>query len=201
MISKFKVFEADSKPIKILGAGGLAREITSALISEGFPSSQIEMIALHSEAELPKNSIAILGIGSPSSRSSCFNANRSKFIFPALVSSRADLSSDVEIGEGSAICSGCVITTDVVISKGCYINYQVTIGHDVHIGEFSVVNPGATISGGVEIGSRVLIGANSTVLQNIKIGDDVTIGAGAVVTRDVGDGLTVVGVPARPMFK
>jgi hypothetical protein len=37
------------------------------------------------------------------------------------------------------------------------------------------------------------------ILDGITIGDDVTIGAGAVVTKDVPDGVTVLGVPARPI--
>lgn len=35
------------------------------------------------------------------------------------------------------------------------------------------------------------------ILQSVKIGKNVTVGAGAVVTKDVTDGKTVVGIPAR----
>jgi serine acetyltransferase len=35
------------------------------------------------------------------------------------------------------------------------------------------------------------------VIQNLKIGQNVMVGAGSVVIRDVGAGLTVVGVPAK----
>lgn len=43
-----------------------------------------------------------------------------------------------------------------------------------------------------------LVGAGAQVLQHLALGPDATVGAGAVVTRDVGAGVTVVGVPARP---
>jgi acetyltransferase-like isoleucine patch superfamily enzyme len=61
-----------------------------------------------------------------------------------------------------------------------------------------VINPLASISGGVVIGDRTLIGTAAAVLQYINVGSDASVGAGAVVTKDVADGTTVVGVPARP---
>jgi serine acetyltransferase len=38
-------------------------------------------------------------------------------------------------------------------------------------------------------------------LPRIRIGKDAIVGAGAVVISDVPDGVTVVGVPARPITK
>ena len=49
------------------------------------------------------------------------------------------------------------------------------------------------------MGKSVLIGANATILEKVSIGDGARIGAGAVVTKDVKQGETVVGVPARPV--
>lgn len=50
-----------------------------------------------------------------------------------------------------------------------------------------------------EIGDRVFIGAGARVLGGIRIGDDAVIGANAVVLEDVPAGVTVVGIPARPV--
>ena len=50
----------------------------------------------------------------------------------------------------------------------------------------------------VRIGSDVWIGGGAVILPGITIGDGAIIGAGSVVTRDVGEGQTVAGNPARP---
>lgn len=49
----------------------------------------------------------------------------------------------------------------------------------------------------VRIGSGVWIGANAVVMADV--GDGAIVGAGAVVTRPVPPGITVAGVPARPL--
>ena len=46
---------------------------------------------------------------------------------------------------------------------------------------------------------RSLLGTTSCVLPGRSVGSDVVVGAGALVTRDVADGTTVVGIPARPL--
>lgn len=79
-----------------------------------------------------------------------------------------------------------------------------------------MVNPGATIGANARINCDVVIGAkigtpdqapqtgkncyfapDAKVFGNITIGDNVIIGANAVVVKDVGDNVSVGGVPAR----
>ena len=43
------------------------------------------------------------------------------------------------------------------------------------------------------------VGVHSVVLPGVRIGRLAIVGAGSVVTRDVAEGSTVVGVPARPL--
>jgi acetyltransferase-like isoleucine patch superfamily enzyme len=55
------------------------------------------------------------------------------------------------------------------------------------------------LSGAVLVGAFSWIGVGSSVRQNVCIGAQAIVGAGSVVIRDVFDGLTVIGNPARPI--
>ena len=79
------------------------------------------------------------------------------------------------------------------------VNLACTLGHESRIGEGSVLNPTVNISGGVVLDKGVLVGTGAQILQYVQIGEGATVGAGAVVNRDVPAGVTVVGIPAKPL--
>lgn len=74
----------------------------------------------------------------------------------------------------------------IVISGKAKIGAYCTIFHQVTIGEENGKAP--------TIGNHVLIGAGAKILGDVHIGDYVKVGANAIVTKDVREGLTVVGV-------
>jgi acetyltransferase-like isoleucine patch superfamily enzyme len=59
------------------------------------------------------------------------------------------------------------------------------------------VGPGAIVGGLAVIECGAMIGSGAIILPKVRIGSFAVVGAGAVVTRDVADGTTVVGNPAR----
>lgn len=83
----------------------------------------------------------------------------------------------------------------IVIGETAIIGDDVLIYHGVTLGAKS----GTSGKRHPTIGNNVVIGAQSTVLGNITIGDNASVGAGSVVTRDVANGATVVGNPAREL--
>ena len=71
------------------------------------------------------------------------------------------------------------------------------VGHDAVIGDGCELATGCVIGGHVVLGDRVKVGLNAVIRPGIVVGDDVRIGAGAVVTKDIPNGWTVAGVPAK----
>lgn len=81
----------------------------------------------------------------------------------------------------------------VVIGETAVIGNDVLLFHGVTLG-------GTTMSPGKRhptIGDRVVIGAGAKVLGPVHVGSDVRIGANAVLVKDVPDGATAIGIPAK----
>ena len=106
---------------------------------------------------------------------------------------------DVEIGPGSIICAGSIITTNVKIGKHAHINLITTIGHDCVIGDYFTTAPGVQISGNEKIGDRVYFGTRSCIKQKLTICDDVIIGMNAGVVKNITEPGTYIGTPAKKM--
>lgn len=106
---------------------------------------------------------------------------------------------NVRMGQGNIICSRCLISCNIEIGNFNIFNGSINIGHDASIGNFNSIMPAVKISGGVEIGNRNLLGVNSVILQYKSITDEVTIGASSVVMRNIKQGGTYVGNPAKKM--
>ena len=95
------------------------------------------------------------------------------------------------IGRKASFGPGFVI----VHSQGIVINSSVIGGSNVSVGHQATI--GAEKHRSPVLGDDVKVGAGAKILGNVKIGSHVKIGANAVVTKDVPDGATVVGVPAK----
>jgi sugar O-acyltransferase (sialic acid O-acetyltransferase NeuD family) len=116
-----------------------------------------------------------------------------------IVHPSAIVGNTVQIGAGSFLAAGSIITADTAIGRGAIINTAASVDHDCVIGDGAHIGPGARLCGNVRIGDRTLVGVGSSVRPGIAIGADVTIGAGSAVVCDLSDGQVYGGCPARPL--
>ena len=114
---------------------------------------------------------------------------------------KATIAPDVLLGPGVMICAGVVINTGSVIGAHVILNTGCSADHHNDIGSYAHIAPGAHTAGGVVIEEGALIGIGATVVPCTSVGAWATVGAGAVVTKSVPSGVTVVGVPAKPLQK
>jgi sugar O-acyltransferase (sialic acid O-acetyltransferase NeuD family) len=118
--------------------------------------------------------------------------------FASLVSAHAWLAADVTLGVGVTVAPGAYLNRFARVGDHTLINVGAIISHDVVLGDFVTVSPGSTVGGAVEVGDSTFLGIGCTVRDHVRIGRGAMVGAGAVVVSDVADGVTVMGVPARP---
>jgi sugar O-acyltransferase (sialic acid O-acetyltransferase NeuD family) len=202
----------------VIGAAGQAREVDWYLRAShhdcvGFVVSDLQRLGPNDsrdrvlgdytwlDSHVAEIDALVLGIGTPSARlrvAAELKARHPRVPWPPVIHPSVAIDHDsAAIGEGVMIGAGATLTVNVVLESFSMINFGATIGHESKIGPGVVVNPGANISGGVQVGVGALIGAGAVVLQYRRVGAGATVGAGAVVTKDVPEGVTVVGVPAR----
>ena len=113
----------------------------------------------------------------------------------------ACIANNAIIGSGSQIMAGAIIGAESKVGKQCIINTKASIDHEDALGDGVEIGPGGTLCGLVKVGVNAWVCAGATVLPQITIGQDAVIGAGAVVTKDVPDGMSVTGIPAKPVIK
>ena len=107
--------------------------------------------------------------------------------------------------------TGIEIHPGATIGKGLCIDHGmgVVIGETAEIGDDVLIYHGVTLGGTGKdkgkrhptIGNGVVIGAGAKVLGPIKVGNNAKIGATAVVVKDVPEGATAVGIPAKNIIR
>lgn len=206
------------KDLYIIGAGGFGREVAWLVerinkvnptwILKGFIDDN-ESLWGTIEGEYPVlggceylNSLidvyAVCAVGSAKIRKIIIDKLKNSDVkFATLIDPSVLLSKRVEIGEGSIICAGTIITVDIKIGNHVIINLDCTIGHDDVIEDFVTIYPSVNVSGNVLIGECSELGTGMQIIQGKKVAPNTIIGAGAVVVKDCAESGTYVGSPAK----
>lgn len=117
--------------------------------------------------------------------------------FATVIDPAAIVSNRVEVGEGTIICAGTIITVDIKIGNHVIINLDCTLGHDDVIADYVTVYPSVNISGNVTVGECSELGTGMQIIQGKNIAPNTIVGAGAVVVKDLNESGTYVGSPAK----
>jgi len=189
--------------IAIIGYGGFAREIGCRLKPDTyryFIPNELYTTKKYDKNILPmhkldyKNSQVIVAIGNGLTRKRIINEIENYAKFYTFIDKHVKIldKTNVNIGEGSLICAGSILTTNINIGKHSIININNTIGHDVNIGNFCTSSPSVNISGNCNISDLVTIGTNSCIKEKIKIVDNVIIGMGSCIIKDITESGTYI---------
>jgi sugar O-acyltransferase (sialic acid O-acetyltransferase NeuD family) len=111
------------------------------------------------------------------------------------------ISPTATLGFGAYVGPFAVVNATAAIGAATIVNSGAVVEHGVQVGPCAHVAPRSVLAGLASVGARTLVGAGAVVLPFVSIGSDAVVGAGATVARDVPDGATVVGTPARPIAR
>lgn len=141
---------------------------------------------------------AVVAIGDAAIRLRLLDELKSHgFEIPVIRHPASVVAVDAALGEGVVVLAGAVINTGACIGRGSIVNTSASVDHDCVLGEGVHICPGVRLAGEVAVSDGGWIGIGAVVLQQRRIGRSATVGAGAVVIRDVPEGVTVTGVPAK----
>ena len=105
------------------------------------------------------------------------------------------IENNVQIGANSVVCKGAIDNT--IIGTGSRIDNCSFISHNVKMGKDTIVVGEVLMMGSSSTGERAYLSGNVVVRDGVSIGNDAFVGMGSVVTKDVPDGVTVKGSPAK----
>lgn len=184
------------KEIVIIGAGGIGREVAYFIeeINEISPTWNIigfidENIEIHNKdlngykvlgglnalTELNVKPYVVVAIANCTVKKKIVERLEGKFDFATIIYPTVKVSKYIEIGKGSIIYPGVILTVNTKIGNHVLLSGNCGIGHDTVIGDYSSVLWGSNFSGYDNVGESCFIGVGTKVIQGINISNEMTV--------------------------
>lgn len=147
-----------------------------------------------------RSALLVLGVGLPHLKVQLTERlARTGLAWATVVHPRATIGPNVEIGAGSYVAAGAILTVNVRLGAFTTVNMQAQVAHDSVVGTFATLHPNSHVAGNVSIGEGAELGTSAAVIPGLTIGAWAVLGAGTVAVESLAGGRTYVGAPARPV--
>lgn len=117
--------------------------------------------------------------------------------FVSVVDPSATVSPSAELGAGVLVMAGAVINAGAKIGAHVVVNSSAVVEHECVVGDYAHIAPQAALGGNVRMGKGVLVGLGANVAPGRALGAGAILGTGGVAVKDIPDGETWVGNPAK----
>lgn len=151
------------------------------------------------DAYLNEDPIAVvIGIANPIVKQKIsHDLERKKVVFPNFISPNVWLSKKTQLGKGIILYPGVSVNYECEISDFVIMNMNCAIGHNCKLDACATLAPGVNLAGFTHVKECADVGIGATTIQGVSIGKQSRIGGQTMVLKDVPDGATAVGNPAR----
>lgn len=117
--------------------------------------------------------------------------------FINLIHNTARIGTNVQLGSGNIVAAFTSLGADCKIGDYNMIQSYTVIGHDAVIGDFNRIDTHVTCVGGIHIKDETTVHTGAVINHKVTLFNHAKVGACSFVIRNVKEGVTVLGCPAK----
>ncbi len=160
----------------------------------------IPILATTGEYEPETNDVFVCAVGDPAMKKKLCGillekgAQFTNVIHPSVI-----ITDTSSLGNGVILCPNVTVSCNTRLGNFVSINVASIISHDVVIEDYCQLSNLCDLTGKTYLEEGVFLGSHASILPGVRVGAWSKVGAGSIVLSDVKSGITVIGIPARPL--